>query len=88
VELRTFNGQGDAPQSTVELHPRQERTIRGKLKIADAQKPWLVVAILAGDVGNRKELFGTAVRRNRRRHYFSLGLEVDFTCNTCYTYYT
>ena len=59
VELRAFNGNPDVPSSTVALTPGVEQTITWTLKVVEAEKPWVVVAIPDDHMASRQELFGS-----------------------------
>jgi hypothetical protein len=59
IELRAFNGAFDFASSTVKLTPGHEQTLKWKLKVGAANKPWAVVAIPDNNMTARKELFGS-----------------------------
>ena len=61
IELRAFNGSADGDAiSQVDLKGRGGQTLAWNFRIADADKPWVAVAIAGGRHATRKEVFGTA----------------------------
>jgi hypothetical protein len=61
IELRTFNGSVDRPESEVKLVAGREQTLNWELTVTDQDKPWIVVAIPDGRINEKKELFGTVL---------------------------
>jgi len=63
LELRTFNAKLDQNQAKLDLGTNGKQTLQWNLRIADPEKPWVMVVIPDGRMADRRELFGTS-RKN------------------------
>ena len=61
VELRVFNGSIKHARQTAKLVSGVEKTMSWDVKIENPDTPWVVVAFPDKKLGERKELFGTAI---------------------------
>jgi hypothetical protein len=60
LELRTFNATVEQNQAKLDLGTKGSRTLQWNLKIADPEKPWVMVVIPDGRAADKCELFGTS----------------------------